>query len=185
MFLVSFPCFAVAKQGIFYIIKLADKLALHCRGYNVKKEIYDIIEYRNMIYKTKNEKETISVADSFAKKLRGGEVILLYGNLGAGKTVFAKGVAKGLGIKGVVKSPTFNLMKCYKGKINLCHVDAYRLENLDDLLDIGLEDYVDNDTIIIVEWAERVKGVEKFGEKSIKIKMEHGKKEKMREIDIE
>ncbi|MBU1180367.1 tRNA (adenosine(37)-N6)-threonylcarbamoyltransferase complex ATPase subunit type 1 TsaE, partial [Patescibacteria group bacterium] len=66
-----------------------------------------------MRYKTKNEKETQKIALDFAKELRGGEMILLYGDLGAGKTVFVKGLAKALGIVETVKSPTFNILKCY------------------------------------------------------------------------
>lgn len=145
-----------------------------------------------MKYITKSEKGTMKVATDIAKQLRGGEIILLSGELGAGKTVFVKGLAKALGIKGLVKSPTFNILKCYpipkRYTLNairsFCHVDAYRLENLDDLLDIGLEDYADGDAIIIVEWADRVEGIEKLGEKIIKIKMEHRKKENERKINI-
>ncbi|MBU1179369.1 tRNA (adenosine(37)-N6)-threonylcarbamoyltransferase complex ATPase subunit type 1 TsaE, partial [Patescibacteria group bacterium] len=126
----------------------------------------------------------------------GGEMILLYGDLGAGKTVFVKGLAKALGIVETVKSPTFNILKCYDIPKNknyslltthyslLCHIDAYRLESVEELLDIGIEDYIDEKNIIIVEWADRVRGIEKLAEKVIKIKIEHGKKEEERGIEI-
>lgn len=144
-----------------------------------------------MQYKSTTEKQTQKIAMDLAKKLHGGEIVLLYGDLGAGKTVFVKGLAKALGIKEIIKSPTFNIMKCYKiTKLStptpyLCHIDAYRLESVEELLDIGIEDYTDDNNIIIVEWAEKVKGIEKLADKIIKIKIEHGKKEDEREIEVE
>ena len=141
-----------------------------------------------------NEKQTIKIAKDLSKRLQGGEIILLYGDLGAGKTVFVKGLAKALGVKEIVKSPTFNILKCYsilsksyklKAKSSLCHIDAYRLESLDDLLDIGFEEYINNKNIIVIEWAERVNGIEKLTDKIIEIKMDHGKKEQERNIIIE
>lgn len=109
---------------------------------------------------TKNEKETFAFAKKFAHSLQGGEIIGLTGNLGAGKTVFTKGLAAGLGIKDMVNSPTFVLMKVYKagGKIkNLVHIDSYRLRNLDDLIAIGAQDYFNRaDTITVIEWIDRI-----------------------------
>lgn len=113
---------------------------------------------------TKSENETFEFAKNFAKKLKGGEVIGLIGDLGAGKTVFTKGLAEGLGIKDNVSSPTFVVMKIYstqnpKSKIqNLIHIDAYRLESENDLKNIGLDEYLNNDDcVIIVEWVDRIK----------------------------
>lgn len=142
---------------------------------------------------TKSEKGTMKIAEELAKELRGGEVILLSGNLGAGKTIFAKGLAKALGVKDVVKSPTFNILKCYKipTTYNLqptsyfCHIDAYRIDNLNDLQDIGVEDYMGEDTITLIEWADRVKGIEKLSDRIIKIKIDYGKKENERDIFVE
>ena len=113
---------------------------------------------------TKSEKETLEFAKKFAKKLKGGEVIGLIGDLGAGKTVFTRGLATGLGIKDNINSPTFVVMKVYDirnsefGIRNLIHVDAYRLGSEKNLKNIGLEEYLNrNDCVIIVEWADRVK----------------------------
>ena len=115
---------------------------------------------------TKSEKETFNFAKKFAKELKGGEVIALIGNLGAGKTVFTKGLAAGLGVKQIVNSPTFVLMKIYeirdtKYEIrNLVHVDAYRVNDAQELIDIGLQDYMSQkDIIVIIEWADRVKKI--------------------------
>jgi tRNA threonylcarbamoyladenosine biosynthesis protein TsaE len=108
---------------------------------------------------TKSQKETISFGKKFAKTITGGEVVLLIGDLGAGKTTFVKGVALGLGVKNTITSPTFVLMKVYKNiKINknikiLVHIDAYRGLDLADLENIGaLEYFGENDTICFVEW---------------------------------
>ncbi len=142
-----------------------------------------------MKYKSKNEKNTMAIAMNFAKQLRGGEVILMYGDLGAGKTVFVKGLAKALGIKEIVKSPTFNIMKIYKtSKLLLCHIDAYRLKNFDDLLDIGADEYLGKENIVsVIEWAERIteaKNQKIIKSKIIEIKIEHGKKDEERIIEI-
>ncbi|NQU83568.1 MAG: tRNA (adenosine(37)-N6)-threonylcarbamoyltransferase complex ATPase subunit type 1 TsaE [Parcubacteria group bacterium] len=132
----------------------------------------------------KNEKETLDFARDFGKKLKGGEVLKLIGELGAGKTVFTKGLAEGLGVKDIVSSPTFLLMKCYKGKKKLCHIDAYRLSFADELLDIGVSEHLQKkNTVVVVEWADRVS--ELFKDlKTIEIKFEYGKKEGERVIKI-
>jgi tRNA threonylcarbamoyladenosine biosynthesis protein TsaE len=114
---------------------------------------------------TKSDKETISFAKKFVNKLKGGEVIGLIGELGAGKTVFTKGVAQGLGIKNTVNSPTFVLMKIYKVTNHktvkqLCHIDAYRINNPVDLTVIGIEEYFNRpDTITVIEWADKIKKI--------------------------
>jgi len=138
----------------------------------------------------KNEKETLVFAEKFAKKLRGGEVVALIGELGAGKTVFTKGLAHGLGIKERVQSPTFLLMKIYKildtkYKIqNLVHVDAYRLSGAQECVDIGLLDWLGRaDTVTVIEWADKVLEILR-GEKVIKIKMELGDEEEERKIEV-
>src|SRR3972149_9808802 len=107
-----------------------------------------------MIY-TKSAKETQSFGQKFAKKLKGSEIVLLSGELGAGKTVFVKGMAKGLGIKEEITSPSFLILKDY-GK--LIHVDLYRLKKPKDLESIGLSEYFGNkDKTIVIEWAEKIK----------------------------
>ncbi len=128
-----------------------------------------------MKYLSKSEKETFNFAKKYAKQLRGGEVLCLVGDLGAGKTAFTKGLAAGLGIKNIITSPTFVIMKNYlissplpKGKLggvtlgpknikHLAHIDAYRLSDGDQLLGIGVEDFFEQaDCITVIEWADRV-----------------------------
>jgi tRNA threonylcarbamoyladenosine biosynthesis protein TsaE len=131
---------------------------------------------------TNSEKETFDFAKSLAAKANGGEVYALSGNLGAGKTVFVRGFATGLGIKGNVNSPTFVLMKVYPVKKHLnikyfCHIDAYRLKSSADLEAIGALDYFGKkDTICFIEWPEKVKKI--FNKKSIIFKIKQDKKER-------
>ena len=108
---------------------------------------------------TKNEQETEALGAKLASALEGGEIFLLQGNLGAGKTVLARGIARELGVKNNVTSPTFVLMKVYKTASKqvrrLVHVDAYRVE-ASDLLDIGLEDYLaEASSVVLIEWGEK------------------------------
>lgn len=101
----------------------------------------------------KNEAETKEIAKSLADFLEEGSVLLLEGNLGAGKTTFTKGIAEGLGIKEVIKSPTYTLIREYQsGRLPLYHMDVYRLEEVggDEL---GLEEYFQGEGVSIVEWA--------------------------------
>ena len=111
---------------------------------------------------TKSEKETFDLARNFAKKLKGGEIIGLVGNLGAGKTVFTRGIAAGLGIKDNVNSPTFVLMKIYNIKKKnskvkrLIHVDAYRLKKTDDISNLGISELLSKENILIIEWPRNI-----------------------------
>lgn len=99
-----------------------------------------------------SEEETIGLAKELARLLKAGDVITLEGDLGAGKTTFTKGLAQGLGVKRTVNSPTFTMIKEYKGDLPLYHMDVYRLENSEE--DIGFEEYFAGDGISVVEWAQ-------------------------------
>ena len=122
-----------------------------------------------MKFLTKSDKETMKIGAKFAKTLRGGEVVLLVGDLGSGKTTFVKGVAAALGVKKVVNSPTFVIMKVYKIKAqsskhkaqnngwvrNLVHIDAYRGIDLGELANIGALEYFGKpDYVCFVEWGK-------------------------------
>jgi tRNA threonylcarbamoyladenosine biosynthesis protein TsaE len=100
---------------------------------------------------THKKEDTALIGKLCASHFSSGDVVLLKGDLGAGKTTFTGGVAKGLGIKEDVISPTFNIMKCYfKGRIPLYHIDAYRLENQN--IEIGLDEYIEGDGVCLIEW---------------------------------
>ena len=125
---------------------------------------------------TKSEQETWQQGFEFAKKLSSGLALALYGDLGAGKTKFLQGLAKGLGVKGVVNSPTFNILKLYKvtGHKTIkrfCHIDAYRLNSAQDLKVLGVEEYLnDAETVTAIEWAEKIKNIWPKNTLAIKLK---------------
>ena len=101
---------------------------------------------------TNSEHETKEIAETLASLIKPGTVITLEGDLGAGKTTFTKGLAKGLEIKRAVTSPTFTILKQYEGTLTLNHIDAYRLEDSEE--DIGLDDYIYGDGVTVIEWAK-------------------------------
>lgn len=104
-----------------------------------------------IVFVSKNKEETKRVGQLLSTLLVPGDVILLKGDLGAGKTTFVGGVAKGLGIEEDVISPTFNIMKCYfDGSLPLYHIDAYRLEGQN--IEIGLDEYIEGDGACFIEW---------------------------------
>ena len=109
-----------------------------------------------MVFFTKNEAETEAVGTEFAKALPDGTVVALYGDLGAGKTAFVRGMARGMGIDARVSSPTFTIVNEYLGARELYHFDMYRLASSDELFDIGWEDYLNRGGVCAVEWSENV-----------------------------
>lgn len=110
-------------------------------------------------YISNSAADTEKIAFDLAKTLNAGDIILYEGDLGAGKTTFTKGIAKALGIKDVVTSPTFALVNEYYGDISLFHFDLYRIETFDDLYAIGFFDYLDRGGIIAAEWSENIPGL--------------------------
>jgi tRNA threonylcarbamoyladenosine biosynthesis protein TsaE len=156
---------------------------------------------------TKSERETIKLGIKIACQLRGGEVVALYGNLGAGKTTLIKGIAKGLGVTKIITSPTFVLMKIYKitktqkhkdtkavfhlvdkvipprasGHLppsrrgetirSLVHIDCYRVNDAQEILDIGAAEYFNEpETVTVIEWADRIKKILPKDRMEIRIK---------------
>lgn len=109
------------------------------------------------IFLSGSEKATIEFAKEYAKTLCAGDVVLLYGDMGAGKTVFVKGVAQGLGIKEEVLSPTYAYMNDYGGK--LYHYDCYRLTSGAQAEGLGLTDYFNGNGVCFIEWAENIADV--------------------------
>lgn len=132
-----------------------------------------------------DEGETKKLGRYLASKLKGGDILLLSGDLGAGKTVFVKGLANGLGLKNNIRSPSFNLIKVYSvknkkaGIKNLAHLDCYRLSNPREVIDSGLLDYLGKkDTLVAIEWPEKISRLlKKFKTKKIKFEYK-GKNER-------
>ena len=108
------------------------------------------------IFQTHSEAETEQVGADFAASLPGGTVVAFYGELGSGKTAFVRGMARGMGLKCRVSSPTFTIVNEYEGDRELFHFDMYRLASGDELFDIGWEDYLARGAVCAVEWSENV-----------------------------
>jgi len=115
------------------------------------------LKERSVTYYTISDDETINLGRKLGNKLRGGDVVALVGELGSGKTWFTKGIGLGLGISPdtVITSPSFSLVNEYEGRYTFFHMDAYRLESLSDFLSAGLEEYLYQDGIVAMEWADR------------------------------
>ena len=137
-----------------------------------------------MQFITNSPAETESIGAALGKIIESGTVIAYRGDLGAGKTAFTRGLAKGLGCTEIVTSPTYTIVNEYLGgRLPLFHFDMYRLRSSDDLFDIGWEDYLDRGGVCAVEWSENVDDamedavyitIEKLGEDSRKITIEGG-----------
>lgn len=136
------------------------------------------------IFLTHSPEQTEAVGQRLADRLTPGTVIAYEGDLGAGKTAFTRGLAKGLGAQERVTSPTYTIVNEYlSGRLPLFHFDMYRLESVDDLWDIGWEDYLQRGGVCAVEWSENVREamesalvvrIEKTGEESRKITIQGG-----------
>ena len=130
---------------------------------------------------TSNESETRFEGEKLGRTLSPGTVVALFGELGAGKTTFTRGLAAGLGISMSVSSPTFTIINEYSGTIPLFHFDMFRLESEDELFDIGWDDYLDRGGVCVVEWSEKVSGAFLTGAISVKIENLGGN---MRRLEI-
>lgn len=109
-----------------------------------------------MEYLSHNTEETELLGQQLAAQLHPGDIVAYWGDLGAGKTAFTRGLARGLGCTGRVTSPTFTIVNEYEGHIPLFHFDLYRLGSADELFDIGWEDYLTRGGVCAVEWSERI-----------------------------
>lgn len=121
--------------------------------------------------KSESERRTVMLGMSIGSVLCPGDVVCLEGELGTGKTVLVRGIARGLGHEGPVTSPTFTLIHTYPDA-RLCHVDAYRLESSVDLVGAGLDDFLDGDWVCAVEWADRVRSA--LPERALDVRLSFG-----------
>lgn len=104
-------------------------------------------------FTTKGEEETILLGREFSRILNAGDVVALYGELGSGKTRFVQGICQGLGVKEVVNSPTFIIMNKYEGRLTVYHFDFYRINSVDEIIDLGFNEFVYDDAVSLIEWA--------------------------------
>lgn len=112
-----------------------------------------------MKYLSHSEDETQKIGFEVAEKIKKGDVISLTGSLGAGKTVFAKGFAKQLGIEEAIVSPTFTLVQEYDGRMKMYHLDLYRLSGEDEFESMGGEDFLYSDGVTLIEWSEKIESM--------------------------
>ena len=124
----------------------------------------------------KNEQETRSFGKKLAAELAPGIVIALTGDLGTGKTALTKSIAEGLGITEVITSPTFNIVKeYYSGRIPMYHFDVYRIGDIDEMYELGYEEYFYGNGVCIVEWADLIEDI--IPEDAIRIDIDYGENE--------
>ncbi|MBI5048443.1 MAG: tRNA (adenosine(37)-N6)-threonylcarbamoyltransferase complex ATPase subunit type 1 TsaE [Deltaproteobacteria bacterium] len=144
----------------------------------------------NQVFYTSSPEETMELGRKIGEGLKAGDVVALVGELGTGKTLFTQGLVQGLEIKGYVKSPSFTIVNKYEGRLSVYHLDLYRLGDVNEIYELGIEEYLYGDGVCIIEWAEKAYPLlpEKYilikffytGENSRKIEIrradEHGSK---------
>ena len=136
-----------------------------------------------MTWTTGSPAETEALGEKLGKALTAGAVVAYTGDLGAGKTAFTRGVARGLGVTDTVTSPTFTIVSEYEGRLPLFHFDLYRLGSGEELFDIGWEDYLERGGVCCVEWSERA--AEMLPSHCVRVHLARGEGETERVVTIE
>lgn len=133
----------------------------------------------------KTVKDTVNTGFMLGKILRIGDVVCLTGDLGTGKTALTGGIAKAIGIDGYITSPTFTIINEYEGKIPLYHFDVYRIAESEEMFEIGFEEYISGNGIVVIEWAELIQEILPQEYIYINIKKDYKAGENLRIINIE
>ena len=137
-------------------------------------------------YKTDSPEETQAIAEALAREAVAGDIFALNGDLGVGKTVFAKGFARGLGIEEPITSPTFTILQEYDtGRLPLYHFDIYRIEDSGEMEETGLSEYLDGAGVCLIEWAERIADILPEGINYITIEKDASASPDRRIINVE
>jgi len=132
---------------------------------------------------TRSTDETLALAESVGELLRPGDVVSLAGGLGTGKTVFARGVARALGVDAPIVSPTFTIVREYEGRVPVVHVDVYRIDTFQELHDLGFEEVVRDDAVTLVEWGDVIDGM--LPSDRLDVRLVAGAEDDERVIEIE
>lgn len=133
---------------------------------------------------TNSEEETVAAGMELARRLRGGDVVACFGNLGTGKTCLVKGICKGLGVRERVMSPTFTILREYAGDgVTVHHWDFYRVTSEPELSELGFDESLNGDGVCLIEWADRVQGL--LPPHRFDVHLKWGNTENSREISIE
>tara|TARA_B100002052_G_C15711221_1_gene519663 strand:- start:31 stop:444 length:414 start_codon:yes stop_codon:yes gene_type:complete len=125
----------------------------------------------NKLNITKDYLDTQKLGELFSKQLKYGDIVILYGDLGSGKTTFVKGILKGYNFNDEVTSPTFSLINEYEADKKVIHIDCYRETNIERWVSIGIEDYFNNSNIVIIEWPEILEKI--IPDHAIKVQLKH------------
>lgn len=141
----------------------------------VTAEVFDV--------PTRSVDDTRSLAAALAPLVREGDLILLGGDLGAGKTAFTQGLAAALGVRGQVQSPTFTIERIHHGRVRLHHLDVYRLATVHELLDLGLHENLEDGAVVVVEWGDAIAGV--LDQDHLAVRIHHGDGDDDRMIRLE
>lgn len=138
-----------------------------------------------MEYISNSVEETKKIASELAKTLNGGDVLCMYGDLGAGKTAFVQGLAKGLGIDEPITSPTFTIVNEYYGSLPLYHFDVYRIADPDEMYEVGYEEYVYGDGVSVIEWSELIEDILPEKRYKVTILKDTSERDDYRKIEVE
>lgn len=139
-----------------------------------------------MMYNSYSPSDTEKIAADFARMLKPSDVICLRGDLGAGKTAFVQGLVKGLGVTEPISSPTFTIVNCYTGGIMpIYHFDVYRIEDSDEMYEIGFEEYLDGGGVTIIEWPDNIADILPDNVYNITVSKDYDKDESFRYIEID
>lgn len=138
-----------------------------------------------MEYFSHTPEETEKIAYEFAQKIKSGDVVCVYGEMGVGKSVFARGFAKGIGISEYIPSPTFTIVNEYSGKFTFYHFDVYRIEDPEDMYDIGFDEYIYGDGVSLIEWPELIEKILPEKRYNVRIDRTHDEEEHIRRIEID
>ncbi len=135
-------------------------------------------------YETSSTEETFSIGNALAKEAAPGDIFALIGDLGAGKTVFAKGFARGLGVEEAITSPTFTIVCEYdESRLPLYHFDVYRIEDPEELFETGFDEYLYGKGVCLIEWADKV--IDELPQKTVIVSISRGNKDDERSILIQ
>ncbi len=136
-----------------------------------------------MEIQTNSVQDTEKLGEKIAASLKGGEILAMYGGMGMGKTAFTRGLARGLGAKESVSSPTFALVHEYHGRLTIYHFDMFRVTGWDDLYSTGFFDYLETGAVLVIEWSENIEGA--LPENAVKIEIRQGDVPESRIFQIE
>ncbi|MCG8482395.1 MAG: tRNA (adenosine(37)-N6)-threonylcarbamoyltransferase complex ATPase subunit type 1 TsaE [Clostridia bacterium] len=129
-----------------------------------------------------SEDETREIGKKIAQQLNKGDILCLKGDLGAGKTLLSKSIAHAFGVKEPVTSPTFTIVHQYEGRFPLYHFDVYRIHDIDEMYEIGIEEYLYGDGVCLIEWADKIQEI--LPEESIWIELSRGEGDNDRILNI-